>query len=102
MNQLSEAQFRATSGDAQAFGATPQQALKSLLHALPVDTPQPIVIWPFNRGDAFFTEAQQSRLVELRELPTRTRSEHDELLSLIEAAFDATIHRTKSVPHVKS
>lgn len=70
---------------------------------LPDNAPTPIVIWPYNRGDAFFTETQQARLQELKSRrDTLTDSEREELESLIEAAFDATISRTQALPLVKS
>ncbi len=51
-----------------------------------------------NKGDAFFTDAQQARLQELkRRLETLTAAEYAELEGLIKAAFDATIARTKSL-----
>ncbi len=87
----------------QEFGATPQEALAALLQRLPPDTPAPIVIWPFNQGDAFWTDAQQSRLQELKHrLPALSPQEHAELQDLIASSFDATIARTQSVPLVKS
>jgi hypothetical protein len=107
MNQLhrdmESAQFRATSSEYQAFGATPRQALDRLMRLLPPDASGPIIIWPFNRGDAFFTEAQQARLEELKSRSDRlTDLEREELDSLIEAAFDATIARTQSLKITKS
>jgi hypothetical protein len=92
------AQFRACAGEAQGFGATPREALDALMEHLPDDAPAPIVIWPFNRGDAFFTEAQQNRLRELKARRERlTAAEQEELEHLVEAAFDATIARTQSL-----
>ena len=67
MNDRGEAKFRATTGPAQGFGTTPQEALMALMQGVSgSDTPLPIVIWPYNRGDAFFTDAQQARMQDLK------------------------------------
>src|SRR5438552_2946351 len=93
-SNLETAQFRATAGTVQGFGATPREALDSLMAHLSGDMPTPIVIWPFNRGDAFFAEAQQARLQELKgRRVALTEAERAELEQLIEASFDATIAR---------
>ncbi|HZT40948.1 MAG TPA: hypothetical protein VFA07_02100 [Chthonomonadaceae bacterium] len=103
MSHREKAQFRATAGAQQGFGATPQEALNALMSVLPDDVPTPIVIWPYNRGDAFFTDAQQARLQELNSRRnTLTDSEREELERLIEASFEATIARTQTLPLVKS
>ena len=65
--------------------------------------PTPIVIWPYNRADAFFTEAQQARLQDLKtRRETLTDAEREAWEHLVEAAFDATIAPTQSLPLVKS
>lgn len=93
-NEWNGARFRACAGDAQAFGATPVDAVRSLMAALPGDLETPIVIWPYNRGDAFFTDAQQAPLVELRGRgDLRTDSERAEWESLLASSFDATAAR---------
>lgn len=67
------------------------------MQRLPDAATTPIVIWPYNRGDAFFSEAQQARLQELkRRRETLTEAERAELEGLITAAFDATIARTSA------
>ena len=103
MNHREQAQFRATTGSAQGFGATPQNALAALMQSVACDATRPIVIWPYNRGDAFFTEAQQARL---RDLKARRRSlapeECAELDGLTAEALDATVARTQSLPLTKS
>jgi hypothetical protein len=97
------ARFRACSGDRQGFGATPQEALNALTDHLPNDAMTPIVIWPYNRGDAFFTEAQQARLQELKaRQESLNPTEREELEHLVEAAFEATIARTQTLQNVKS
>ncbi len=99
----SHAKFRATMQQEQEFGATPQEALSALLKRLPPDTPAPIVIWPFNQGDPFWTDAQQTRLQDLKSrLNALTPQEHAELEDLLASSFDATIARTQTVPMVKS
>jgi hypothetical protein len=96
MDPRETARFRATVGERQAFGATPQEALAGLMTAPSDDTEGPIVIWPYNRGDAFFTDAQQARLRELKlRVPSLTPIERAELEGLVEAAFDATIGRLR-------
>lgn len=71
MGQQETARFRAMAGAHQAFGATPQEALGALLAILPDDEATPIVIWPYNRSDAFFSDAQQARIQDvLQELPS--------------------------------
>jgi hypothetical protein len=56
MANFNTAQFRATAGNIQAFGATPQDALSMLLKQIKSHEPTPRIIWPYNRGDAFFFE----------------------------------------------
>ena len=102
MSLTETARFRATAGDQQDFGATPQEALNALLARLPGDAPTPIVIWPNNQGDAFFSDAEQARLQELKSRrDTLTATEREEWERLVEASFDATISRTQSMPVVK-
>jgi hypothetical protein len=70
---------------------------------LPDGSPTPIVIRPYNRGDTFFTEAQQKRLQELKSRrDTLTEAEREEWERLVEASFDATIARTRALPPMKS
>jgi hypothetical protein len=100
-NPLETAQFRACAGQVQGFGITPREALEDLLTRFSTEAPTPIVILPFNRGDSFFTDAQQERLRELKANDNRTNEENNELESLIETTFDATIARTQSLQQVK-
>jgi len=103
MNDLETAKFRATTGPKEAFGTTPQEALNTLLQYLSGDSYTPIVIWPYNIGDAYFTDAQQARLQELKSCQeTLSAAEDAELEGLIEASFDATISRTKALTPVKT
>jgi hypothetical protein len=103
MSDRDAARFRATAGPLQGFGVTPQQALADLLQHLADDASVPIVIWPYNRGDLFFTEEQQARLQELRQRQNAlTAEERAELEELIATAFDATVARTQSLPIAKS
>ena len=63
----------------------------------------PITIWPYNLGDAYFTDAQQARLQELKgRRETLSTEECSELDGLVEAALDATIARAKALTPVKS
>lgn len=103
MSDRHVARFRATAGPLQGFGVTPQQALADLLQHLADDAAAPIVIWPYNRGDLFFTEDQQARLQELKQRrATLTAEESAELDELIATSFDATVARTQALPIVKS
>jgi hypothetical protein len=52
MSHRGAAKFCATTGTLQGFGANPQEALAALMRRSPGDAPAPIVIWPYNRGDA--------------------------------------------------
>jgi len=103
MSELEHAQFCAAVDRHRAFGATPREAFEQLMAQLTEQVSTPIVIWPYNRGDSFFSDAQQARLVDLRNrLDTLTESEREELERLIEESFDATIARTQSLSVVKS
>lgn len=103
MSEREPAQFRATAGAYQALGITPREALDSLLALLPDREHLPIVICPYNHGDAFFTQEHQDRLQELKgRQDTLTEAERDEWERLVEASFEATIARTRSLPLVKS
>ncbi|MES2464785.1 MAG: hypothetical protein V4671_29830 [Armatimonadota bacterium] len=97
------ARFRAAAGEVQGLGETPRDALEALMERVPSDISTPIVIWPYNREDEFFTQAQQDRLQELKSRrDTLTATEQQELEQLVEAAFDATIARTQNLQRVKS
>jgi hypothetical protein len=103
MSDRETAKSRATAGPLQGFGVTPQQALADLLRHVDDETTAPIVIWPYNRGDLFFTEEQQARLQELKQRrDALTPDERAELDDLIAAAVDATVARTQALPIVKS
>jgi hypothetical protein len=66
LNFREAARFRATAGTLQGFGASPQEALAALMQRLLTEAAVPIVIWPYNRGDALFSEAQHARLLEMK------------------------------------
>ena len=103
MSPRETARFRATSGTAEGFGRTPQEALNALMPQVSSDDTMPITIWPFNHGDRFFTDDQQSRLLELKgRRSSLTIAELAELESLVEASFDAAVSRTHALPPVKS
>ena len=103
MNDREEANFGAVTGLSEGFGATPEQALAALMRSLPGDAPQPIVIWPYNQGDAFFSDAQQRRLQDLKSRRVSlTAEERTEMEDLIASAFDASVARAQSLPLVKS
>jgi hypothetical protein len=73
------------------------------MQQLPDSASTPIVIWPYNEGDPFFTEEQQARLQALkRRQELLTPEERAELEELIAASFEATVARTQAVPFVKS
>lgn len=100
-DDISQAQFRATAGGHHAFGATPREAFDALLSGTaPLTTP--IVVWPFNKGDSFFSDVQHTRLHELKDrLATLSSEERAELEELIEDSFDATIARTRILGQIK-
>ncbi len=103
MSDRDQAQFRATTGPSQGFGTTPQNALAALMQSVSGDTSLPIVIWPYNRGDAFFSDAQQARMQDLKARHEfLTDQERAELEGLITEALDATIARTQALPLAKS
>ncbi len=98
MSHLKEARFRATTGPKEGFGTTPQEALTALMRTTSGDAFSPIIIWPYNLGDAYFTEAQQARLQELKgRQEALTANEQAELEGLIAAAFDATVARMEAL-----
>ena len=103
MTLQENAKFRATTGVKEAFGTTPQEALNALMQHLSGNAFSPIIIWPYNQGDAYFTDAQQARLNALKSRrEALTADEYAELEGLIEAALDATVAQTKSLTPMKS
>ena len=98
-SEISEtARFRATAGAAQGLGVTPRAALDALLAKQSEVFATPIVIWPFNRGDAFFSDNQQARMQDLKgRRDFLSVEEEDELKRLVEESFDATVARTKAL-----
>ncbi len=93
-----DVQFRASAGKNQGIGSTPGEALNDLMGRLGDAVMIPIVIRPFNRGDQYFTEAQQQRLIGLRSrMDELTPAEREEWEKLVEDSFDATISRAEAV-----
>ncbi|MGI4787733.1 MAG: hypothetical protein ACRYFS_02670 [Janthinobacterium lividum] len=91
------AQFRATVGKSQGLGRMPSEAVDNLLAHFVDTIPTPIVIWPYNRGDEYWSEAQQQRLVDLRSrAETLTVAEREEWEHLAEASFDAAMNRSQA------
>ncbi len=91
------AQFRATVGKSQGLGRTPSEAVNNLVGRLGDMIPTPIVIWPYNRGDEYFSDAQQQRLLDLRSRSdTLTIAEREEWEYLAEATLEATIARSQA------
>jgi hypothetical protein len=100
---LQAARFRAAAAGAQGFGVTPQDALAALMPLLSGDALSPIIIWPYNRADAFWSDAQQASMSDLQgRRDTLSSAERAELETLVAAAFDATVTRTQSLPLTKS
>ncbi len=98
MNTYETARFRATTGPQEAFGVTPQEAVTALIQQLPADAFSPITIWPYNLGDAYFSDTQQARLQELRgRRESLTPEEHTERERLIDASLEATIRRARTM-----
>ena len=95
--------YRAFAGEEETFGADPQEALQRLLTSLPQEAMLPIVILPYNRGDAFFSEAQQIRLIELKSRREMlTTSEQREWEASVEASFEAASCRAQSLKFVRA
>lgn len=91
------AQFRATVGKSQGLGRTPGEAVNNLLGHFRDVIPTPIVIWPYNRGDEYWPEAQQQRLLDLRSRSeTLTLTEREEWERLAEASLEAAIERSRA------
>ncbi len=103
MDPRESARFRATADNQEDFGSTPQEALNGLMARLSGDVRTPIVIWPYNRADAYFSDVQQNRLQDLKaRRDALTEAECQELEQLVEASFDASISRTRTLPLVKT
>ena len=98
MNTYETARFRATTGLQEAFGATPQEAVTALMQQLPADAFSPITIWPYNLGDAYFSDTQQARLQELKgRRETLTSEKYTELEGLVESSLEAAIRRARTI-----
>lgn len=98
LNELEAARYRATCSKSHAFGRTPEEAVHALTLCLPEQLPGPIIVWPYNQGDAFFTDEQMARLRDLRDrLGQLTSEEREELEGLVEASFDASIARSEAL-----
>ena len=103
MNERDGARFRAKSGDVQVFGSTAAEAFNALMARLKGSPNHPIVIWPYNQGDVFFTDEQQARLQALKARSSDLDpAESAELEDLIAASFEATVARARSASFVKT
>jgi len=102
LGNLETAKYRAVSGASHAFGRTPEEAVHVLMKCLPEQLPAPIVIWPFNVGDTFFSDEQINRLRELREKNKLSREERCELEELIDASFEASAARASAIQSIKT
>ena len=100
---METAQFCATVGKNRGLGRTPGEAVNNLLGHFGDVIPTPIVIWPYNRGDEYWSDAQQQRLLDLRSrMEVLTVAEREEWEQLVEASFDATIARSQAIQSSKS
>jgi len=94
MDQQIASGYRATTALSQGLGTSPQEALAALMQQLSPDEVPTILILPYNRGDAHFTDVQQARLQELKARQAAlSAAERKELDALIAASFDATVSR---------
>ena len=94
---METAQFCATVGKNRGLGKTPSEAVNNLLGHLGDAIPMPIVIWPYNRGDEYWSGAQQKRLLDLRSRSeTLTLAEREEWEHLAEASVEAAIERSQA------
>lgn len=97
MNTDETARFRATTGPQEAFGEMPQGAVTALMQQFPSDAFSPVTVWPYNLGDAYFSDAQQARLHELKICrATLMPEEYAELEGLVGASLKATVRRTQT------
>lgn len=94
---IETAQFCATVGKKQGLGRTPSEAVDNLVGHFGDAIPTPIVIWPYNRGDEYWSEAQQQRLLDLRSRSeTLTLAEREEWEHLAEASLEAATSRSQA------
>ena len=94
---METAQFCATVGKSRGLGRTPSEAVNNLLAHFGSTVPTPIVIWPYNRGDEYWSEAQQERLRDLRSRSeSLTAAERKEWENLAEASLEAAIKRSQA------
>ena len=94
---METAQFCATVGKSRGLGRTPSEAVNNLLAHFGSTVPTPIVIWPYNRGDEYWSEAQQERLRDLRSRSeSLTAAERKEWEHLAEASLEAAIRRSQA------
>jgi hypothetical protein len=90
--------YRASSGNSQGIGPSPGDALSELMRKIDSTPTDPIIIWPYKRGDKFFTDSQQQRLEHLKSnRQNLTSDEIAELENLVRASFEATIARSHSL-----
>lgn len=91
------AQFCATVGRSRGLVTTPSKAANNLLGHSGNAIPIPIVIWPYNRSDEYWLEAQQQRLLDLRSRSeTLTVAEREEWEHLAEATLEAATLRSQA------
>ena len=97
----SSASFWAVSGDRQAVGQTPGEALDHLLSELPESSDRTILVLPRNRPDGYFTAEQIARLENLRSIKADrplTDEESDDYLALVDAELRGAEQRATNWP----
>lgn len=91
--------YWAVSGETQAIGVTPGEALDNLMRRLPNGLMGPLIVLPRNQPDMFFTAEQQERLrvlMELKRQGTLTEAESNELSDLIDTELLASGKRAEA------
>lgn len=100
--EAGEPRFRAIAGNCQSVGRTMGEALDALVAQWAEDVEEGAVLIQRFRPDAYFTEAQQRRMEDLRDRrASLTGAERAELEALVDAELDATVARTDNLvaPH---
>lgn len=91
--------YRALAGDKESVGRTAGEALDALTSQLEEEESGTLIIVQKRKADAFFSEAQQTRLTKLMRLrrsETLSSEEERELEGLVEAELDGARQRAEA------
>ncbi|ETX04115.1 hypothetical protein [Candidatus Entotheonella palauensis] len=101
-SEADEPRFRAIAGNRQSVGRTMGEALDALTADWGDDIQETAVLIQRFQPDAYFTDAQYSRMRELLDRRTTlTAEERAELEALIDAELDATVARTEHLVRLR-